>query len=348
MPGDQATLARIVELLGQPADCAAKIRIFHPAGGRPTRFGRDRRRRARPLESGTVLVFSASSIRREACPRCRHRSSEPRPDLRRPRARAACPNKPMGIQVEPKRGKRDCQSIQKACSPAAHRDGRTAPSMCTQRTVRPDRGQRPQLAIDVRHRPASPKFEHAHRFHLVRSGVERRSAIESRLAFASLPAIRAQRIARRGGSVALMAAMSAVAGLAMLLTFASIVQRWMQVGQAAVSASLANGVKAPAAIAASASVPDAPAPAGLVGRPIRIDAGQPITRLSVDLAAIERARVRSRRRLTVAGCLSSGRAALVTPIISASRRTAGSRLRASWCRRTPGGNRPPARLPDTA
>ena len=85
-----------------------------------------------------------------------------------------------------------------------------------------------------------------------------------------------------------MAVMSAVAGLAMLLTFISIAQRWLASGKLPFGR---QERKAPgvSGLAGSAGIPAPSVPAGLIRRPIRIDAGQPITRLSVDLAAIERA-----------------------------------------------------------
>ena len=67
MSGDQATLARVVELLGQPADCAAEIHVFAPLGAGPR--GSDSIDEAtRPLDSGTVLVFPSPSIRLETLP----------------------------------------------------------------------------------------------------------------------------------------------------------------------------------------------------------------------------------------------------------------------------------------
>jgi hypothetical protein len=91
-----------------------------------------------------------------------------------------------------------------------------------------------------------------------------------------------------GRTVAIMAAMSAVAGAAMLLTIISIVQRWLQSGKPPLRR-LWNGSSNSAAQSSTAVISIPPISTGNIARrPLRIDASQPITRLSVDLAAIER------------------------------------------------------------
>ena len=83
--------------------------------------------------------------------------------------------------------------------------------------------------------------------------------------------------------------MSAVAGLAMLLTFASIAQRWMGSDKLPLRRSGAGSSdSSPAALSAGVPAPPLPAGPSGVGRPIRIDAGRATTRLSIDLAVIER------------------------------------------------------------
>jgi hypothetical protein len=89
--------------------------------------------------------------------------------------------------------------------------------------------------------------------------------------------------------------MSAVAGLAMLLTFISIAQRWLASGKLPFGRQEQRAPGVPS-LTGSDGLPVPSVPAGLIRRPIRIDAGQPITRLSVDMAAIERAtRAKSNR-----------------------------------------------------
>jgi hypothetical protein len=74
----------------------------------------------------------------------------------------------------------------------------------------------------------------------------------------------------------------------MLLTIISIVQRWLQSGKPPFQG-LWNGSSSSGSQSTMAVIPIPPvSPGNLARRPLRIDAGQPITRLSVDLAAIER------------------------------------------------------------
>ena len=67
MPSEQATLPRIVDALGQPAECAANLRVFPPLGGSP-REAESADEKSRPLESGTVLVFPTASIHADVLP----------------------------------------------------------------------------------------------------------------------------------------------------------------------------------------------------------------------------------------------------------------------------------------
>ena len=74
----------------------------------------------------------------------------------------------------------------------------------------------------------------------------------------------------------------------MLLTIISIVQRWLQSGKPPFQRFWNRGTHA-ASQSTTAVIPiPSVSPGSLARRPLRIDASQPITRLSVDLAAIER------------------------------------------------------------
>jgi hypothetical protein len=281
MRGDQATLARIVELLGQPADCAAKIRLFAPLGAGP-RDADSIDQATRPLDSGTVLVFSPPSIRLETLPAMPEPIGEtspqssatptPRPpDSKRADSNVSDRKGPETLPADPK-GARSSHPLE----------------VTAMLTVGPEEAD--HSVIDQSARPpditlhAEP--EQAHRPLVPSDGATQSAMIESAPAHSSGEP---HRDSHAGRMVALMAVMSAVAGLAMLLTFASIVQRWMESGKLPFRRQSGTASPGSSALSATASVPIPAAPAGLVGRPIRIDAGQPITRLSVDLAAIERA-----------------------------------------------------------
>jgi hypothetical protein len=281
MPGDQATLARIVELLGQPADCAAKIRLFAPLGAGP-RDADSIDQATRPLDSGTVLVFSPPSIRLETLPALPEPIAEispqssatptPRPpDSKRGDSNVSDPKGPETLPADPK-GARSPHPLEVTAMLTVGPE--EADHSVIDRSARP-----PDITLH-----AEP--ERARRPLVPSDGATQSAMIESVPARSSGEP---HRDSHAGRMVALMAVMSAVAGLAMLLTFVSIVQRWMESGKLPFRRQSGTASRGSSALSATASVPIPAAPAGLVGRPIRIDAGQPITRLSVDLAAIERA-----------------------------------------------------------
>ncbi len=270
MPSEQATLPRIVEVLGQPAECAANLRVFPPLGGSP-REAESAGEKPRPLESGTVLVFPAASIHADALP------VFPTPIAEKPRPAAMAAVKTASADSssqEPppfKPAVSDSKTAETAHSkpaPVPVSQPATAPISRTP-DIMPyvDVNQPPQPAVAL----AAPMNEAA---------TAQPALIHSQM---QPPAeLHAGRI------ILVMAVMSAVAGLAMLLTFISIAQRWLASGKLPFGRQEKKAPGVPS-LTGSDGLPVPSVPAGLIRRPIRIDAGQPITRLSVDLAAIERA-----------------------------------------------------------
>jgi hypothetical protein len=281
MPSDKATLARIVELLGQPADSAANIRIFAPLAAGP--HDSDSIEQAtRPLDSGTVLVFSAPSIRRETLPAF----PEPIAKASSNSPVALSPRPPDSKPADSSRSDRNQATTLPGDSKGA---GPSRPLTVTvERPIAPASADQSLIDRGARSSDIVPhsSSEFASRPSVQTAGAVEAGMIEPLLAYSPREP---HRESRAGRMVALMAVMSAVAGLAMLLTFASIVQRWMESGKLPFRRVSGTAPSRSANLSASTGVPMPPVPASLAGRPIRIDAGQPITRLSVDLAAIERA-----------------------------------------------------------
>jgi SLBB domain len=283
MPADLATLGRVVELLGQPADSAAQIRIFAPLGA-ASHDSEAAEQTTRPLESGAVLVFARASIRVTTLPAF----PEPIETKSVASAAASVPTAttaiPQQISVTPSE-----QKPAKVLPPIPTSVPHVRPLMVTPelpvdsgRTVASigDRNPR-QLDIAPYAEPESSRTP------LIQSAAMSQPATTE----ADLPHAphNPRREAHPGRIVALIAAMSAIAGLAMLLTITSIVHRWMESGKLPFRRNAGKASTDAMAGHSSASVPVPPVPARLAGRPLRIDAGQPITRLSVDLAALERA-----------------------------------------------------------
>ncbi len=276
MPSDKATLARIVELLGQPADSAENIRIFAPLGSGP-RDSDSIEQATRPLDSGTVLVFSAPSIRRETLP------AFPEPIAK------ASSNSPVALSARQPDSKFSERKQANTLPGDSNGAGPSRPLTVTvERPVAPAAAD--QSLIDRGPR-SSDIVPHSSTEFASRPSVQTAGAVEAGMIESALARTPREphRESRAGRMVALMAVMSAVAGLAMLLTFASIVQRWMESGKLPFRRVSGTAPSRASSLSASTGVPMPPVPASLAGRPIRIDAGQPITRLSVDLAAIERA-----------------------------------------------------------
>jgi hypothetical protein len=270
MSSDQATLSRIVELLGQSSDCVSKIRVFNPLGISPTE-SQTSDQTTQPLESGTVLVFSASSIRiaslpalpapigdspPPAAPQVVAMSvPEFKPTEANPPARKAAAVRPMQHKVH--------LTIESDDSPHS-------PATGTDQTL--DIAPHVDGETDIHLFPKRGK--------LTEADVLRPTITQDQSDAPSDP--------HPGRTVAIMAAMSAVAGAAMLLTIISIVQRWLQSGKPPFQRFWNRGTHA-ASQSTTAVIPiPSVSPGSLARRPLRIDASQPITRLSVDLAAIER------------------------------------------------------------
>jgi hypothetical protein len=270
MPADQATLARIVELLGQPADCIENIRVFAPLGASPHESDSLDRTTQR-LDSGAVLVFPGLSVRSESLPAL--------PAAIGPRPPAA----PVAIVPQPPEFKPiDSHIADTKPSDTPHRlVAAEVPAL--QGTAELAAGDRSSKPLDI-----APHIEWDHAVRPTMEPAEAAQAAVTQPPVVAAPANVHSEI-HSGRMVAIMAAMSALAGLAMLLTIISIVQRWFESGRLTARRQLGMTSAVSVALRGSPSVPIRPIPTGLFRRPIRIDASQPFTRLSVDLAAIERA-----------------------------------------------------------
>jgi SLBB domain len=269
MPSDQATLSRIVELLGQSSDCISRIRVFNPLGVRQDESETSDQPAPR-WESGSVLVFSPSSIRMASLP------ALPAPiGVAPPPAPPASANQLPEFKVTQGDSPNRTSAL---AQPAQHKVHLT-------------------IETDDSERPAANKIDGMLN---IAPHVDEETGIRlfpnrdiMKDAGASSPIIVRNQSdepidPRPGRTVAIMAAMSAVAGAAMLLTIISIVQRWLQSGKPPFQG-LWNGTAKAASRSSRAAIPIPPiSTSNLARRPLRIDAGQPITRLSVDLAAIER------------------------------------------------------------
>jgi len=270
MPANHASLARIIEVLGQPAESAATIRVFVPPGaGLHDNNAIDEPSRA--LESGTVLVFAASTVHPEslpALPAAIDVTSVPAPV-------AAAPKPPEFKQTDSTL--RDRQ--------AAHPD---TPQAADKLAVAGHDADHLAVVQVTRSLDITPHIETAAtRLPLVQSP-ESIAAFQAPREPTSELHAELPRESHPGRMVALMAAMSAIAGLAMLLTIISIAQRWMASGKLPFRRPSWMTTKR-SALPGSARGTVPQMHADLIRRPIRIDASQPITRLSVDLAVIERA-----------------------------------------------------------
>jgi len=270
MSSDQATLSRIAELLGQSSDCAAKIRVFNPAGISPSE-SETSDQTTRPLESGTVLVFSASSIRMASLPALPAPIGVSPPPAPRQVATARVPEFKASETNPPGQGTGEVQPLQhKVHLTIESDDAPRSPTNATDQTL--------DIAPHVDQETAIHLFPK--KATLTEAGVLRPMVAQDQSDMPSDP--------HPGRTVAIMAAMSAVAGAAMLLTIISIVQRWLQSGKPPFQR-LWNASSSSDSQSTMAVIPIPPvSPGNLARRPLRIDAGQPITRLSVDLAAIER------------------------------------------------------------
>jgi hypothetical protein len=319
MSSEHATLARIVELLGQPADCIADIRVLAPLGAGP-RVSDSVDEATRPLESGTVLVFLAPSTRRDTLPAlpepiAETSSSQAEPDAQskphsgdpgntsmlpneklpkestsQPQPATAIPAVPAvasstslpdtkaadsALQV---RQLADARPVDPVGARPAHQ-----PEMTAELPISPEVGNHSAIDQSSRQSDISPHGESEFQ-------QDRFAQSDGKIPATIRPAFtHPANESHAARMVLLMAAMSAVAGFAMLLTFASIAQRWMGSDKRSLRQTGTGSPDASTAVL-SAGVPAPPLPAGpsRVGRPVRIDAGRATTRLSIDLAVIER------------------------------------------------------------
>jgi SLBB domain-containing protein len=285
MPSEQATLPRIVDVLGQPAESAATLRVFPPLGGSP-REAESADEKPRPLESGTVLVFPAASIHADVLP------VFPTPIAEKPRPATTAAVKtasadPSSQEPPPFRPSvSDAKTAETAYSKAVPAAPVAAPVTVSQpATASISRTPDIMPHVDVNLSP--PQAAVAPAAPMNEAATARPVLIHSQM--------RPPAESHAARIVLVMAVMSAVAGLAMLLTFISIGQRWLASGKLPFGRQEKRAPGVPS-LTGSDGLPVPSVPAGLIRRPIRIDAGQPITRLSVDLAAIERAtRAKSNR-----------------------------------------------------
>jgi hypothetical protein len=275
MPSEQATLPRIVEALGQPAESSANVRVFPPLGASP-RDVESAEEKPRPLESGTVLVFAPGSVHADALPAFPAPIAE---TLRTPKSVVA--KFPPGDSAPHERPLAEPSPSDTKTVEIVH--PKSAPANSAVLSVAADRAAINQTSrpidilphVDVNPRSPQPA---------VAAEPDTRAArLEALVAH---PTGQRESESHAARTILVMAVMSAIAGLAMLLTFISIGQRWLASGKIPFSRH-PGGTSAFSRLPAS-GVPVPPVPAGLIRRPIRIDAGQPITRLSVDLAALER------------------------------------------------------------
>lgn len=298
MSADQAKLPQIIELLGQPAASAAKIRVFAPLGAGLLAANADEQAK-RALDSGTVLVFSAASLSRESLPPLPEPIAEaaplpsPKPIVR---AENVVPSEatPGPVLEPPKEPSHAVADKATSVSAAAKETNRASSEpMAVPPAVGPETPTQLPTKIDTREPVVvdgdHPKPEIAPHVEseptprpLFRPNGMRRAG--------SGPLLRAKRDSRTARMMMLVTAISALAGIAMLLTFASIAQRWMSANRAKWKQRMAGMNSNGSCQDRYTGVPAPPPPAELsgVGRPIRIDAGRPRSRLSVDLAAIER------------------------------------------------------------
>jgi hypothetical protein len=277
MLGDQASVARIIEILRQPRDLAASIRVIAPSGSRSCSPG-SIDFATRPLDSGTILVFPGKSIRAEALPAFPEPIAETARDssaavglLTRPADSPHAPERAIPPGVVPKPAGGDPSIAMKA--PAIASASRVAPS-----TGSP----RPTEAVKL--------SDHPQRAALHAWPASRRRA-QAVLHPMWIQDDEQEKASRNPHVFALISAIAVAALLVMLVTLVSIARRNKLLEALAEGsrririAWRARRLQSDGSVA----VPPAPVPSavGRVGRPIRIDARRPTTKLSLHLAAIE-------------------------------------------------------------
>ena len=303
MIAEIATVSHIVELLGQRTDLAAKVRVIPPAGS-VVRDSGSNAALSRPLESGTVLVFSGCSIRSELLPALGEPIGEKvvvEGQGARPPAVAQEPAS-QGIETRPSHSVANVQPVPTAfigkCVPnlappplvACDSAGATeerfcegAANQCPSCSISMKCGKLPKTAeLDGHTSPSArttPTARLARRYRII----DPESAkSEGGLFFYTI-----------------LSVVAALAVLAMFMTLASMVRRSFE---PAVLISRLRNVRnigkgrGPAAVASTIILPH-PLPDGVAGfgQPVRIDASQPLTRLGIDLAIVERFTSTSRK-----------------------------------------------------
>jgi hypothetical protein len=257
MPRDQASPARIVELLGQPPALVGDLRIVGPS--RP-----EERRASVPtsainlLASGSVLIFPAHRVRAASLPPL----PEPIPLLK--------PQAILASKTEAAVASTDAPSPSEAqiAAPVSEVAPHSAESDRPRASGPPSQEQIERL-IYARRAGRSVSRMSGASLHQLARGDRMREELEA---------------ARRPRARPYLSffVLAGTAVLAMLVTIGSMARRWINLSRA-------PGRKQMACI-----VSPAPTLVELEGvnRPLRVDANLPQTRLGIDLAVFERARAR--------------------------------------------------------
>jgi len=271
MAADQATVARIVAILRQAGDLAAKVRVLPPIGANPRAFDA-KSAMTRLLDSGTVLVFPPRSVRIELLPALpppiRQIAMVPAPVA----VPSAAPPPPDDNVTVRENGDRpdavpngESLRTEQVTATGMQHDGPLLTGTSQSKPTSTDR-KRQELSPE---RPGAIK------------GVSQLAIRDSRVRSRS-------ETAEASWVVLLASAIATIATIAMLLTLTSMIRGWLGRG-------LKRRATAMAPILATTSsqiVPPAPVSHGASGvrRAVRIDAAQPMTRLGIDLAIIEQAK----------------------------------------------------------
>jgi hypothetical protein len=256
MPGDQASLARIVEFLQQPPELVEQIQIV---GRSPKNVRRsaDPGRDAVLLTSGTVLIFPKRSVRLASIP--------PLPDPIAPAQ--SRPVNAAGLQAHVEESTR--RSGTHAPGPDTSRDaiGRTDPNL-------PAPGGTPSQEWIERLIHANTAAGYSSRL----SGSPFRNVAQRDWESQRL---RDEERSHARSNVFFFV-LAGTAALVMMLTISSMGSRWI------------NEVRSRDSDRPSTLLPAPPtlSPLAGVNRPIRVDTNQPQTRLGIDLAVFERVKAR--------------------------------------------------------
>jgi hypothetical protein len=256
VPGDQTTLARIVEFLRQPPELVEQIQIVDPSR-KSVRQSANPERDADFLHSGMVLIFPKSSVRLASLPPL----PEPIAPTRSPSVNAAGlpahseePTRHSGTHVP---GSSDPRDAIGRSDPNLPTLGGTSPREWIERLIHANTTTGFSSRVSGSpFRNVAPRDWEAQRLR-----DELRSHARSNVFFFVL---------------------AGTAALVMMLTIGSMSSRWI------------NEVRSRDSDRPSAILPAPPTlpPLAGVNRPIRVDANQPQTRLGIDLAVFERVKAR--------------------------------------------------------